>query len=100
MAFSFAKNILLRHFPYLPPRHFPTGGCIGHLLPGEEKFGGGGMSVLFVLILFLGFVVVVDVSVEHRKSDKECHTDQVFNRFYVLVIVNQREYLLHFTNRS
>jgi hypothetical protein len=66
---------------------------------GGEKFEGRA-AILVVLILSPGFVVAVDVSVKHRKSDKECHTDQVFNRFNILVVINQREYLLHFTNRS
>jgi hypothetical protein len=52
-----------------------------------------------LLLLFLGVIRFVYVSVEHRKPDEERYTDEVFDPFYVLVIVDQGEYLFYLANR-
>ena len=43
------------------------------------------MKLLFLVSYFLIAVFAHQVFVEHRESNKEGNTDQVFNGFYVLV---------------
>jgi hypothetical protein len=51
------------------------------------------------LFVFSGIIRFVYVSVEHRKPDEERYTDEVFDPFNVLVIVDQGEYLFYLANR-
>ena len=44
------------------------------------------------------FPFVVDISIENRESDKESDTNQVLDTFDVLVVIDQSEYFLYFTN--
>jgi hypothetical protein len=66
---------------------------------GQEKTGSSRATRRFILLIFSGFVRFVDVSVEHRKRDEECNTDQVFDPLDVLVIVNQRKHFFYLANR-
>jgi hypothetical protein len=51
------------------------------------------------LFVFPGVIGFVYVFVERRKPDEERYTDQVFDPFYVLVIVDQGEYFFYLANR-
>jgi hypothetical protein len=44
-------------------------------------------------------IAVVDVPVKYREPDKKGHADQVFHTFDILVVIDQREYFLHFPYR-
>jgi hypothetical protein len=58
---------------------------------GLSGFG----SVPKQLLLFAG----VNIAVENWKPDKECHADQVFHPFDILIVIDQRNNFLHFPYR-